>query len=94
MVVPGQRKTARLAAEQGVRYPSHVNTRRLPGGPVDGLVRENGRPAGRASADDRPPAVGQRDHSTTWLHPVQMTRDEQVPEPTARLRLCASDRPA
>ena len=46
MVVPGQRKTARLAAEQGVRYPSHVNTRRLPGGPVDGLVRENGRPAG------------------------------------------------
>src|SRR2546428_3047281 len=30
------------------------------------------REAGRASADDRPPAAGQRDHSTTWLHPVHV----------------------
>jgi RNA polymerase sigma factor (sigma-70 family) len=86
MVVPGQRKTARLAAEQGVRYLSHVNTCRLRGGPLDGLVRENGRPAGRASADDRPPVVGQRHRHTTWPHPVQATRDKQVPEPTTRTR--------
>jgi len=86
MVATGQRKTARLAAEQRVRYPSHVNTCRLRGGPVEGPARGHGRPAGRASADDRPPAVGQRDHSTTWPHAVQVTRDEQVPEPTSRIR--------
>jgi RNA polymerase sigma factor (sigma-70 family) len=82
----GQRKTARLAAEQGVRYPSHVNPCRLRGGPMEGPARGHERPAGRARADDRPPAVGQRDHSTTWPHAVQVTRDEQVPEPTLRLR--------
>ena len=94
MMATGQRKTARLAAEPGVRYPSHVKPCRLRGHPVEGPAHGHERPAGRVSADDRPPAVGQRDHSTTWLHPVQMTRDERVPEPTARLRLCASDRPA
>ena len=86
MVALGQRKTARRAAEQGVRYRSHVNTCRLRGGPVEGPARGHGRPAGRASADDRPPAVGQRDYSTTWPHAVQVTRDEQVPEPTSRIR--------
>jgi len=30
--------------------------------------------------------VGQRHHHTTWPHAVQVTRDEQVPEPTARIR--------
>jgi len=82
----GQRKTARLAAEPGVRYPSHVNTCRLRGGLVEGLARGHERPAGRVSADDRPPAAGQRHHHTTWPHAVQGTRDEQVPEPTSRLR--------
>ena len=86
MVVPGQRKTARLAAEQGVRYLSHVNTCRLRGGPSDGPARGNGRPSGQASADDRPPAVGQRHRHTTWAHPVQAARDKQVPEPTTRTR--------
>src|SRR5712691_748692 len=33
MVVPGQRKMARLAAEQWGRYLAHVNTCRLRGGP-------------------------------------------------------------
>ena len=82
MVVSGQRQTARLAAEQGVRYPSHVNTYRLRGGPSDGPARGNGRPAGRASADDCPPAVGPRHRHATWPHPVQAARDQQVPEPT------------
>ena len=86
MVVPGQRKTARLAAEQGVRYLSHVNTCRRRGDPSDGPARGNGRPAGRASVDDRPPAVGPRHRHTTWPHPVQAARDKQVPEPTTRTR--------
>ena len=86
MVVPGQRKTARLAAEQGVRYLSHVNTCRLRGDPVDEPARGNGRPAGRASADDRPPAVEQHHRHTTWPHPVQAARDQQVPEPTTHAR--------
>jgi RNA polymerase sigma factor (sigma-70 family) len=86
MMATGQRKTARLAAEHGVRYPSHVTTCRLRGGPVEEPARGHGRPAGRASADNCPPVVGQRSHSTTWPHAVQGTRDEQVPEPTARLR--------
>jgi len=85
MVVPGQRKTARLAAEQGVRYLSHVNTCRLRGGPSE-PARGNGRPAGRASADDRPPAVEQHHRHTTWPHPVQAARDQQVPEPTTHAR--------
>src|SRR5262245_3571061 len=86
MMAPGQRKTARLAAELGVRYPAPVNPCRLRGAPVEGPARGHARPAGRVSADARPPAVGQRDHATTWPHAVQVTRDEQVPEPTARLR--------
>jgi len=86
MVVPGQRKTARLAAEHGVPYSPHVSTYRLRGGSSDGPARGNGRPSGQASADDRPPAVGQRHRHTTWLHPVQATRDTQVPEPTTRIR--------
>src|SRR5262252_1632211 len=86
MMATGQRKTARLAAEPGVRYPSHVNTCRLRGGLVEGLARGHERPAGRVSADDRPPAAGQRHHHTTWPHTVQGTRDEQVPEPTSRIR--------
>ena len=84
MVVPGQRKTARLAAEQGVQYAPHVSTCRLRGYPSDGPAREHGRPAGRASDDDRPPAVGQRYHHTAWPHPVQAARDTQVPEATTR----------
>ncbi len=86
MVVPGQRKTARLAAEQRVQYAPHVSTCRLRGYPSDGLARGNGRPSGQASADDRPPALGQRHHHTTWPHPVQAARDQQVPEPTTRTR--------
>jgi hypothetical protein len=86
MVVPGQRKTARLAAEQGVQYSPHVSTCWLRGYPSDGPARENGRPSGQASADDRPPAVGQRHRHTTWPHPVQAARDTQVPEPTTRTR--------
>src|SRR5215510_9201095 len=86
MVVPGQRKTARLAAEQGVQYSPHVSTYRLRGGPSDGPARGNGRPSGQASADDRPPAVGQRHCHATWPHPVQAARDKQVPEPTTRTR--------
>src|SRR5215470_12713702 len=81
MMATGQRKTARLAAEQGVRYPSHVNTCRFRGGLVEGPARGHERPAGRGSADDCPPALGQRHHDTTWPHAVQVTRDEQVPEP-------------
>ncbi len=84
MVVPGQRKTARLAAEQGVQYSPHVSTCWLRGYPSDGLARGNGRPSGQASADDRPPAVGQRHRHTTWPHPVQAARDQQVSEPTTR----------
>jgi len=86
MVVPGQRKTARLAAEQGVQYSPHVSTCWLRGYPSDGLARGNGRPSGQASADDRPPAVGQRHRHTTWPHPVQAAGDTQVPEPTTRTR--------
>jgi len=86
MMARGQRKTARLAAEHGVPYPAHVNPCRLRGGPVEGPARGHGRPAGRASADDRPPAAGQRHYDTTWPHAAQVTRDEQVPEPTSRLR--------
>ena len=59
MVVPGQRKTARLAAEQEVRYLAHLNTCRLRGGASNGPAQENGRAAERASADVHPPAVGQ-----------------------------------
>ena len=84
MVVPGQRKTARLAAEQGVRYPAHVSMCRLRGCPSDGPARGHGRPSGQASADARPPAVGQRHRHTTWPHPVQAARDKQVSEPTTR----------
>src|SRR5262249_25246103 len=86
MVVPGQRKTARLAAEQGGRYPSHVNTCRLRGGPLEGPGGGHGRPSGQASADDRPPMVGQRHRHATWPHPVQAARDKQMPEPTTRTR--------
>jgi RNA polymerase sigma factor (sigma-70 family) len=86
MMATGQRKTARLAAEQEVRYPSHVNTCRLRGGPVEGLVRENEKPPGRTSADDCPPAVRQPHHPMTWPPPVQAARDTQVPEPTTRIR--------
>jgi RNA polymerase sigma factor (sigma-70 family) len=86
MVVPGQRKTARLAAEQGVQYSPHVSTCWLRGYPSDGLARGNGRPSGQASADDRPPAVGQRHRHTTWPHPVQAARDKQVSESTTRTR--------
>ena len=86
MVVPGQRKTARLVAEQGVQYSPHVSTCRLRGCPSDGPAGGNGRPSGQASADDRPPAVGQRHRHTTWPPPVQAARDKQVPEPTTRTR--------
>ena len=86
MVALGQRKTARRAAEPGVRYLSHVNTYRLRGGPVEGPVREHGRPTGRARADDRTPTVGQRHRHTSGPHPVQAAKDEQVPEPTTRTR--------
>ena len=86
MVVPEQRKTARLVAEPGVQYAPHVSTCRLRGDPLDGLTRGNGSLAGRASVDDRPPAVGQRHCHTTWPHPVQAVRDTQVPEPTTRPR--------
>src|SRR5262249_36480492 len=86
MVVAGQRKTARLAAEQGGRYPSHVSAYRLRGGPSERPTGGGGRPAGRASADDRPPAVRQRHRHTTWPHPVQAVRDKQVPEPTTHTR--------
>ena len=86
MVVPGQRQTARLAAEKGVQYSPHVSTCWLRGYPSDGLARGNGRPSGQASADDRPPAVGQRHRHTTWPHPVQAAGDTQVPEPTTRTR--------
>jgi RNA polymerase sigma factor (sigma-70 family) len=86
MVVPGQRKTARLAAEQGVQYSPHVSTYRLRGGSSDGPARGNGRPSGQASADDRPPTVEQHHRHATWLHPVQAARDTQVPEPTTRTR--------
>ena len=86
MVVPGQRKTARLAAEQGVQYSPHVSTYRLRGTPSDGPARGNGRPSGQASADDCPPAVGQPHRHTAWPHPVQAARDKQVPEPTTRPR--------
>jgi RNA polymerase sigma factor (sigma-70 family) len=85
MVAPGQRKMARLAAEQGVRY-SHVSTCRLRGRPSDGPARGNGRPGEQASADARPPAVGQRYRHTTWPYPVQAAKDKQVPEPTTRTR--------
>src|SRR5262245_52698548 len=86
MVALGQRKTARLAAEQGVQYLSHVNTCRLRGGPLDGLVRGHGRPSEQASIDDGPPAVEQRHRHATWPHPVQAVRDTQVPEPTTHTR--------
>jgi RNA polymerase sigma-70 factor, ECF subfamily len=86
MVVPGQRKTARLAAEHGVQYSPHVSTCRFRGYPSDGLARGNGRPSGQASANDCPLAVGHRHHPTTWPHPVQAARDKQVPEPTTRTR--------
>src|SRR6266446_7334639 len=86
MVVPGQRKMARLAAEEGVRYPSHVSACRLRGCPSDGPARRNGRSGERASADARPPVVEQHHHPTTWPHPVQAARDQQVPEPTTRTR--------
>ena len=86
MVVSGQRKTARLAAEQGVQYSPHVSTYRLRGGSSDGPARGNGRPSGQASANDSPLAVGHRHHPTTWPHPVQAMRDTQVPEPTTRTR--------
>jgi RNA polymerase sigma factor (sigma-70 family) len=86
MVAPGQRKLARLAAESGVRYHPHVSTCRLRGSPVEGPARENGRPGGWISANDSPLAGGHRHHPTTWPHPVQATRDEQVPESTTRTR--------
>src|SRR5438093_1418917 len=86
MVVPGQRKMARLAAEHGVQYSPHVSTCRRRGDPLDGSARENGRPSGQASADDCPPAVGPRHRHTTWPHPVQAARNKQVPEPTTRTR--------
>jgi RNA polymerase sigma factor (sigma-70 family) len=86
MVVAGQRKTARLAAAQGVQYSPHVSTYRLRGGSSDGPARGNGRPSGQASADDRPPTVGQRHRYATWPHPVQAARDKQMPEPTTRTR--------
>jgi RNA polymerase sigma-70 factor (ECF subfamily) len=85
MVVPGKSQMARLAAEPGARYLSHVNACRLRGGrPSEGPARGNGRPAEPASADDRPPAVEQHHRHRTWLHPVQAARDKQVPEPTIR----------
>jgi RNA polymerase sigma-70 factor (ECF subfamily) len=86
MVVPGQRKMARLAAEPWVRYHPHVSTGRLRGGPVEGPARENGRPGGWISADNSPLAGGHRHHPTTWPHLVQATRDKQVPESTTRTR--------
>ena len=86
MVVPGQRKTARLAAEHGGQYSPHVSTCRLRGCPSDGPVRGNGRPSGQASADDCPPAVRQPHHPMTWPPPVQAARDKQVSEPTTRTR--------
>src|SRR5262245_26327199 len=86
MMATGQRKTARLAAEHGVPYAPHISTYRLRGGSSDGPARGNGRPSGQASADARPPAVGQRHRHTTWPHPVQAAGDTQVPEPTTRTR--------
>src|SRR4051812_41116798 len=53
MVVPGQRQTARLAAEKGVQYSPHVSTCRLRRCPSNGPARGNGRPSGQASADAR-----------------------------------------
>jgi len=86
MVAPEQRKLARLAAESGVRYHPHVSMDRLRGGPVEGPARENGRPGGWLSANHSPLAGGHHHHPTTWPHPVQATRDAQVPEPTPRTR--------
>jgi hypothetical protein len=48
MVVPGQRKTARCAAQHGVRYLAHVNPCRLRGTPRMGRHGGTGGRVGRA----------------------------------------------
>ena len=47
MVVPGQRKTARRAAQHGVRYLAHVTTCRLRGTPRMGRHEGTGDRVGR-----------------------------------------------
>ena len=85
MMVTGQRRRLDLQPSQGCGT-LRTSTRAGSEGLVKGPARGNGRPTGRASADDRPPAVGQRHRYTTWPHSVQVPRDEQVPEPTSRIR--------